>query len=227
MNKFSEHLQAILEETWNKNIRTSKMWTGAIVGTMNRNHYAAFLRETFHYTKQSPLIQASAIPHFQKNNRDLVKPFLSHAHEEEWHYKLCAKDLQNLGYSEQELEKSNPLPATEGYIGFAINRISFVNPLAYLGYLYNLEYMAIRLGPEFIGMVSKQLGLQKNQLSFFMAHVEEDTDHVKDLSELVDKFVTKAEDQDEVIYTAKTASALYRGMIDAAYENPWLKENSL
>lgn len=224
MDKFSTILKSTMEESWEKNIKATQFWNSAIKKTITVEHYAAFLRETYHYTKLSALIQSTAIPHFQRKNRDLVKPFLRHAQEEESHYKLCIKDLENLGYRGDDLLNSHPLPTTEGYVGFAINRIHFVNPLAYFGYLFNLEYMAIKLGPEFISVIKDHLKLEKHQLSFFMAHVEEDQRHVEELLNLIDSSIVTSEDQQEVLYAAKTASALYAIMVDAAFSNPWKKE---
>lgn len=223
MSSFSSQLQETLKKAWDREIKSTQLWKSVIEGKLEVRHYAALLRETYHYTKRSPIIQSSAIPHFQVSHRDLVKPFLKHASEEEWHYKLCKTDLDNLGYSTETLDATNPIPATEGYLGFIFNRITFVNPLAYLGYLYNLEFMAIELGPEFIGQIAKNLNLSKNQLSFFRVHTEEDQDHVQELAKLVDKFVNSEKDRREIIYTAETATALYAQMMESAFSKPWEK----
>src|SRR5580698_5341803 len=92
MKTFSKMLRSAVEQSWEENIKATQLWKAALEKTITVPQYASFLRETYHYTKQSPLIQSVAIPHFQLKNRDLVKPFLHHAHEEEWHYRLCAKD---------------------------------------------------------------------------------------------------------------------------------------
>ena len=119
------------------------------------------------------------------------------------------------------LQKVNPLPATEGYLGFIFNRINFINPISYLGYLYHLEFMAVVLGPEVAAMIMKSAKVNEKNLAFLKVHAQEDKDHIAELSVLVDQNVFASEDAQEVLYTARTAAALFCLMIDSAFKNPW------
>lgn len=219
MSPFVVELRSRLEESWSRNLKKTAFWEHLESGTLTIDHYASYLKETYHYTRRSALIQASSIPHFQIQYRDMVRGFLKHAFEEESHYRLCLNDLASLGHDRDEIEGSSPLPATEGYLGFIFNRIAFVNPLSYLGYLYNLEYMAISVGPKAVELLKMNLGLKKDSLSFLLVHAHEDIDHTDDLTTIIEKHIKDERDRKEIIYTALTASALYASMIDSAFKH--------
>jgi pyrroloquinoline quinone (PQQ) biosynthesis protein C len=220
MQQFSVALKDAVRAAWTNTLFKTQLWKDLNEKNFGVESYASYLRETFHYTRRSPLIQASAIGHFQTKYRSLARPFLKHALEEEGHYRLCALDLKHLGYDEKTLSESNPLPTTEGYIGFIFNRIAFCNPVSYLGYLYNLEYLAVEIGPGAADLIIKSTGLADSKyFSFLRVHSTEDKEHLEDLGEILAQIEER--DYKDIIYTAVTAAALYSNMIAAAHQSPW------
>jgi hypothetical protein len=210
----------VCAEIWETRLYKTRMWRSLTGGDFRRPHYAAFLRETYHYTRRSALIQASTLAHFQVKRRALVRPFLRHALDEESHYLLCAEDLKALGYGTL-VESTNPLPTTEGYLGFIFSRIAFVEPIAYVGYLYHLEALAAEVGPVAVKAFAAASDIGKGALRFLTVHAHEDPDHVKDLEAVLAKADVTAADEDEIVYAARTAGALYATMVEAAHDHPW------
>lgn len=215
-----DELKSEITKTWRDHLYSTEAWKFFTTPSdLLKVRYPSFVLETYHYTKQSPLIQSSTLAHFQGQYRNLARPFLSHALEEESHYKLCENDLKQLGFDTSELLKMRPLPATEGYIGFIFNRIANYSALAYLGYLYQLEFMAIEAGPAVAASLLKS-GINPKALTFLNVHTKEDVDHISDLDKLFSLLPSDlpAKDAEEIIYTSTTSSKLYVNMMSQALD---------
>ena len=209
-------LEEKVREGFEKNLFQTDFWQALENNAFEKSHYLAFLRETYHYTKSSALIQVSAVAHFQKENRHLVPYFLSHAKEEESHYLLCQNDIDKiLG---QKTPLSEPLPLTEGYLGYIFNQINYVDPLCYLGYLYQLEYMAVHIGPVFLEKLGKMKGAPLKGTSFLSTHALLDMEHLRELSSLIEKEIDESK-SDTIIRTATVSSCLYAKMMDDAFRS--------
>lgn len=216
---FINELRQEIKKIWDQNLFKSRTWNlFTSINSSLKVVYPSFLLETYHYTSQSPLIQMSTLPHFQGTQRDLIRPFLKHALEEEPHHRLCIHDLKILGFSEDLLGKFKPLPNTEAYLGFIFNRIMNYSPLCYLGYLYQLEFMSIEVGPKVIRNLLEN-GIPKEAMTFLHVHAEDDITHLDELDLILNKIGNISDREKELIVsTAQISSQLYVNMMDHAIE---------
>lgn len=216
---FLKELRQEIKNVWEQNLFKSNIWNlFTSVNSQLKSVYPSFLLETYHYTSQSPIIQMSTLPHFQGTHRELIRPFLKHALEEEPHHRLCIHDLKILGFSEELHIKNKPLPNTEAYLGFIFNRIMNYSPLCYLGYLYQLEFMAIEAGPKVIKNL-RENGIPKESMTFLHVHAEDDITHLDELDILFNKIgEISNREKDLIRSTAAISSQLYTNMMDLAIE---------
>lgn len=218
--KFTDSLCEEIKNNWLKSFPKTDFWQALKAEKVDRNAYLSYLLTTRSYTMRSALIQCSTISHFQFRHRNLVRPFLKHAYEEESHYMLADNDLEKLGITREIIDKFPVLPAIEGYIGFVFNRIHNVSPYCYFGYLLQLELMAISIGPTALENIRKSLANMNQGKQFLEVHIEEDLEHVDDLITLIEATV-KQEDQrikEDIRYTALTANSLWILMMEEAYK---------
>ena len=87
-------------------------------GELTIDHYKSYLRQTYHYTKDNPQIQALATVYFRGSDREFIKMFYKHAISEIGHDELALHDLRYLGENDDQIRTENPLPATVALNGF-------------------------------------------------------------------------------------------------------------
>jgi pyrroloquinoline quinone (PQQ) biosynthesis protein C len=211
-------LREEIETCWRQELFKTDLWKAIDIGHFTIMDYVGFLTQTFHYTRRSALIQASVIPHFQVRHRELVSRFLLHATEESEHYLLALQDIGRLGHDASSIVGRNPTPLVEGYLGFIFNQISFVNPISYLGYLYQLEYMAIKIGPIFANSISVSVPGSSSAMAFLKTHAHDDVSHVAELEEILVS-VESEHDIRCITYTAITSAVLYSKMMNDAFNS--------
>jgi hypothetical protein len=93
-------------------------------GDITTDHYAAYLRETYFYTRENPQIQAVATAWFRGPDRQTVKPFLRHALSEVGHDGLALADLKMLGRDVSSIPDEQALPSTAALISRYCGRTS-------------------------------------------------------------------------------------------------------
>ncbi|MBD2295152.1 iron-containing redox enzyme family protein [Anabaena sphaerica FACHB-251] len=218
--KFTASLCEEIKNNWLTTLPKMLFWEAITKEKIDRYAYICYLLTTRSYTMRSALIQCSTISHFQFHHRNLVRPFLRHAYEEESHYILAENDLLKLGLNRETIEKFPVLPATEGYIGFIFNRIQNVSPYCYFGYLLQLEFMTINIGSTALEKIRKSLPNMELGEQFLEVHIKEDLEHVDDLTTLIEQTVRQEDKRmkEDIRYTALTANSLWILMMENAYQ---------
>lgn len=187
-------------------------------GELGVEHYKAFLRETYFYTREDPQMQAWATAWFRGSGRGMVKPFLRHAMSEIGHDHLALADLEALGADVASVVREYPLPATSAFIAFPFWSTQFRNPVSYLGYLYFLEAMPVASG----GLIIKGLGdigVPASAMTFIRDHTTIDVAHVKLMDGYIDGLVRDERDFTDVLYAMSATATLYAGMLEAAFRS--------
>lgn len=110
-------------------------------------------------------------------------------HAERDHYFLIRKLAKSLGATEEEIDRTTPLPETLGYIDqcFKATRDgSFIDGMAAIG--VGIEFQT----PAFFGALAEMFcthyGLVREDVTYLLVHVGEDEDHARRALELLDKY---------------------------------------
>ena len=187
-------------------------------GDINLKHYKGFLLETYHHAGINPQIQAYATMFLKNNPREIVGMFYRHAISEIAHDVLAMNDLEVLGGDREKLEKTKPLPSTIAFNAFVIMQIQFVNPIAYLGYLFHLEFLPTNQGPGYLQLLSS-LGVPKSALTFLEEHATVDIGHNKLMEKYIEVLVTDEKQLEDVLYSLRCSCHLHYKMLEGAFEN--------
>lgn len=186
-------------------------------GYMTIEHYKAYLRQTYHYTKDNPQIQALATVYFRGTDRQFIKMFYKHAISEIGHDELALDDLNYLGENLDKVRTENPLPATVALNAFVYYQIYNRNPIGYLGYLFFLEFLPTSSGAGYMQLLEKA-GVPKEAMTFLLEHTNVDMYHNKLMERYVDGLVLTESDISAIIYTMRGTGKLYADMLASAFE---------
>src|SRR5207302_1057002 len=114
--------------------------------------------------------------------------FYKHAVSEIAHDLLALNDLGALGVDMEKMKQTRPLPATAAFNAFPLMQIQFTNPIAYLGYLFHLEFLPTQQGRSHIERLMS-LGVPENALTFLEEHATVDIGHNKMMERYIKYFV--------------------------------------
>jgi pyrroloquinoline quinone (PQQ) biosynthesis protein C len=187
-------------------------------GGLQVEHYKGFLLETYHHAGLNPQIQAYTTMFFKDRPREMVDKFYRHAISEIGHDTMAANDLVNLGFDRELIVNSKPLPSTLALNAFVLYMVQFVNPIAYLGYLFHLEFLPTQNGHAYIDQL-KDIGVPDNALTFLEEHATVDVGHNELMKKYVEYFVKDEKTLEQVIYTVQATARLHRLMLEGAFEN--------
>lgn len=213
----SEILRAEFSGTLAKFPETSIMRMLA-TGSITLAHYKAVLRETYHYAKEDPQIQALASVYFRGEDRPTVKMFLKHAASEIGHDLMALEDLKVLGEDVSEIPKTMPLPTTIALTAFPFYQIQYHNPIGYLGYLYFLEYMPTQAGAGYRAAL-QVAGIPEEAMTFLNEHITVDVAHNNLMQEYLRRLVRNDRDLSAVVYAMRVTGYLYGEMLNGAVQS--------
>jgi hypothetical protein len=185
---------------------------------MTVDHYKAYLRQTYHYTRDNPQIQALATVYFRGEDRSLVKMFYKHAISEIGHDEMALNDLAAMGEDVTNIRRENPLPSTVALNAFIFYQIYNRNPIGYLGYLFFLEFLPTASGPAYMRMLEKA-GVPRSAMTFLHEHATVDEHHNKLMEHYAAALIRNDADRDAVIYAMRATGNLYAAMLLGAFEH--------
>jgi len=209
-----------LEKEWEiacKRLKGGEFFERLASGRLEIKHYKAYLRETYHNAAQNPRSMALFMAHVDTGLRPLEAKFMRHTAMEMGHDELALDDLRTLGEDAEAVRSGRPLPTTEALAGFIVFQIQHRNPFAYLGYLYHLEALPVRMGDGAIGSLAA-MGVPAEALSFLREHAEADPVHSRWNREYLDGFVRSGNDLDALLYgmrgSCELHGVMFQGILD-------------
>ncbi|AKF04304.1 iron-containing redox enzyme family protein [Sandaracinus amylolyticus] len=185
-------------------------------GGIGLSHYASYLSQVFHHTRENPQIQALATVYFRGAQRELIKPFFRHATSEIGHDRLALDDLRELGAARESLPFENPLPETCALIAFPFYQIQNLDPIGYLGYLYFLEFLPTGHGAQIMTALERA-GVPRSAMRFLHDHTTIDVHHNRMMEDYARALIRSERDLATVLYAMRVTGRLYARMIEAAF----------
>ena len=94
--------------------------------------------------------------------------------------------------------------------------VEHVRPLAVFGYIYALEMLGMRLGPDLSRLLRAQGDIPEDALRFVSGHADADPGHVEQARAVMSRHLTATTEQEAVIYNARLTFDLYGRILDGA-----------
>lgn len=168
----------------------------------NKMAYALWLNQTTHFVSYSTRLLSLTASRFDLSQNTLHHRFIEHCAEESGHERLSMKDIQNLGFKEEDL---TVFPSTNAFYQVQYYWVEHVHPVSFFGYLLFLEGLAVTQGATVIDRIVKAHG--PKAAAFLKVHASEDEDHLAKAFSLVEH-VTSVEEK-YIIDNLKISGQLY------------------
>lgn len=140
----------------------------------NKENYALYLSQTYHYVKHSTRLLAAAACRFKTEDEETHRRFLVHAREENAHDVLAVRDLEALGF---KLNQFPEIPEARFLYQPQYYLVEHVDPICLMGYIFALEGVSATCGEVVYDRLLKAHG--KEATKFLKLHATEDHDHIE------------------------------------------------
>ena len=141
-----------------------------------------------------------------------------HAEEEQDHWKWIIQNLRDTGFEGADPRETFPSFQTQAYVSFAMY-LAHKQPVARLAMAFVLEGLSGALGIDYGAKVAQQLGLQREQLSFFLLHGELDKGHSHDILDVLEASTFTPYEWAWCEYAADCTLYLYRDIYNSAMQS--------
>jgi len=175
-------------------------------------HYHSLLNVIFHQVYIAGSTTLAIAGSMLEPKRFAMREFLyHHAEEEQNHWKWIIQDLRNTGYTGSDPRSVHPPFVTEAYRSFAMH-FAMKHPLESVAICYMLESLSSKLGVKYGMQAAIQLGLQREQMSFFLLHGELDQGHETEIFDALLATDLTAEQWSLAEHAAKCTAHFYKEM---------------
>jgi pyrroloquinoline quinone (PQQ) biosynthesis protein C len=180
-------------------------------------HYIGFMEQLYLQVRENASLQAHMALKLRGDQRKILKKFLGHAISEVGHEDLILDDLRTMGVDVERVKTQLPIPAVLNNVTFPFYAIHQMNPLVYLGHIFQLELMPTTSGGAYMNLL-ESIGVPRAAMTFIDEHSIVDIAHNKLMADYLEVLVQSQEDLDAVVYGAKVGTKLYFKMIDDCFD---------
>lgn len=207
-----EKLLSVTEDSHRKEIEQHPLLTLVVDGSMKREHYIAYLRETYHMVRHTSRMLSLAGARLDDSYRELRDWFFEQVREENNHDLFCIKDLKNYGENPESVLAVPPKPGAWGLVAQNYYMATYGSPLGILGVASLTEGLGAGVGSVFAKVLIEQYGLKTNQVTFIKSHAGFDAKHIEDVKNAVNDLILTDEDLNEVIHGRQMTIHYYSQM---------------
>lgn len=135
--------------------------------------------------------------------------FIRHTSDEHRDFEMLERNYISVGGSAEELRAGSKNIGSEALSSYILHRASRENPFDLIGAMFIIEGLGQRIARGWGERIKEQLGLENQQVSFFLYHSESDVEHFRrlDLS-LAQGILTEAL-VEAIVKCAKVTARLY------------------
>ncbi|ATB28660.1 iron-containing redox enzyme family protein [Melittangium boletus] len=184
-------------------------------GSVDTEHYANYLVQTYHYARWSTPLLAEAGQRMKNQGRhvQLGELLLRKADEEHGHERWLLADLKNLGWPAGRVERTVPNPAVTAYIAWNRFTSRCGRPEAFLGTAYVLEYLSVHRASRAVErmLATGIIPNIRKAVTFLRSHGSADIGHVAELASVLSPLEDR-EEQSALLLSARTTRVLYLGL---------------
>lgn len=137
--------------------------------------------------------------------------FIRHSSDEHRDYQILEKNYINCGGTAAEILTGNKNIGSEALSAYMFHRASQPNPFDLLGGMFIIEGLGNRVSGKWGRAIQQQLGLDKEQVSFFIYHESSDSNdnHFERFEQAIQSDLLTREMAEKIVKTAKVVAKLY------------------
>jgi 3-oxoacyl-[acyl-carrier-protein] synthase-3 len=139
----------------------------------------------------------------------LRSSFIRHARDEHRDYEMLERHYVSVGGSQEAITRAPKNIGSEALSAWMFHRASQENPFDLLGAMFIIEGLGNRVARRWGMAIRDQLGLQDEQVRFFLYHGENDGTHLERLEAALGSGILTPELAARIVKTAKVTARLY------------------
>ena len=171
-----------------------------------------YLTQVYHYAVHTPRHQALVGVNKSNNHTKYMQYCFEHALEETGHELMALKDIRSLGFNLSPENMPQPLPSTSLLIALLYQEAQSQHPIYHLGYGFWSEN-ACPFITTFMESLMVNMGLKREQLTFYSSHVTIDEGHAQEVRKIVSQVAQTAEDWEGMRRVAEISFELTVGIV--------------
>ncbi len=139
----------------------------------------------------------------------LRSSFIRHARDEHRDYEMLERHYVSVGGSQEAIARAPKNIGSEALSAWMFHRASQENPFDLLGAMFIIEGLGNRVARRWGLAIRDQLGLEDDQVRFFLYHGDNDGTHLERLEAALGSGILTPELAARVVKTAKVTARLY------------------
>ncbi|AKQ64789.1 Long-chain-fatty-acid--CoA ligase [Myxococcus hansupus] len=139
----------------------------------------------------------------------LRSSFIRHAREEHRDYEMLERHYVSVGGTHEDITRAPKNIGSEALSAWMFHRASQENPFDLLGAMFIIEGLGSRVARKWGLAIREQLGLEEEQVRFFLYHGENDGTHLDRLEGALGSGILTPELAARIVKTAKVTARLY------------------
>ena len=199
-------------------LQRSIMYQRIMEGGLDKNLYAGYLVNVYHYAQHSPKVIGMAGARAANTHPELAAYLLHHATEEIGHERWARSDLIDLGLKPEQISASRPNTACLGMIGMEYYIAGTANPVSLFGWMFTLEALGDDVGHLISRQLDRTLTLEGRGAYFLAGHGDADHDHIQEITQTIEKHMRDPSDLADTLHVAHASADLYLRMLDEVVE---------
>jgi pyrroloquinoline quinone (PQQ) biosynthesis protein C len=205
-----------LRESSLRRVRATPLVRSILAGDVPREAYARYMTDVHQYALHSPVVIAMAGSRASLTHPEVARYLIHHAGEELGHDRWAHKDLEALGVSQADIQSARPSLPCMSMLGLEYYWAGHGNPVAILGWTFALEALGDDVGHLVADALAKAARVGAGSTTFLRGHGEADHDHIRDIIDVIEKYVTLPGDRADLLYVASASADLYAQILEAA-----------
>lgn len=192
-------------------------------GSFTRWHYLAYLKETYHLVRHTPMYLKVAAERITDNDNWLRDYYLQFAEDETGHELLCVHDIRALEADPEQVLAGKPLGGSWAMITQNYFLSSFGNPVSLIGDTIATEGLGSSLATEMADILEKKYGFPHNATTFLRVHGEADVEHTEAARKAIESFGSERNHYNDILHTWKMTIRYYGQLFSdvLAQGNEW------
>ncbi len=140
---------------------------------------------------------------------EIRSAFISHSQEEHRDYEMLERNYASVGGSLEEIRAGKKNVGSEALSAYVLQKASVENPFDLIGAMFIIEGLGQRVARKWGEKIVEQLGLNPEQVSFFLYHSESDVRHFSRLDLALGLGILDEQRIAGIVKCAKTVARLY------------------
>lgn len=213
MNNYDRVLEATAD-TYQASILENPIFYVLANGLMTKQHYIAYLKETYHLVRHTSKALAMVGAHLPDERRALRGWFFHQSVDEHNHDLFCVEDLKAIDEDPDIILDGQMMAGAWGMVTQNYYMACYGNPAAILGVATATEGLGADLASKFADLIEQKYDYPREATSFLRSHGISDQGHIEEAMNALNNLVEDERELEEIIFARRMTLKFYGQMFE-------------